>query len=256
MAMTARVLARLREPIGEAWRRPLSPAEMLYVGLILFGVGTAYCQLYCALAMPAMDGMKMPLSLSMWRSAIETIPALVAFELSKRVLSRGADPIAIAGVGAVLVVAAAISTVMVYACHGFFFTSEMPLRPVIADRLPGVTLTAIAIAWASRQARTANASPAEPRAPEELPPADWIDWVRAAGNYVEIRVAGRSTLKRMTMAQAEEALAGKAFIRIHRSMLVNRARIAGLDRCERPRHVRLTDGSVVKIGEAYRANLG
>jgi DNA-binding LytR/AlgR family response regulator len=60
----------------------------------------------------------------------------------------------------------------------------------------------------------------------------------------------------MTMAQAEQALAGKAFVRIHRSMLVNRARIAGLDRRERPREVRLIDGSVVKVGEAYRANLG
>lgn len=253
--MTAPVLARLREPIGEAWRRPLSPVEMLYVGLVLFVVGTAYCQLYCALAMPAMNGMHMPLDTSMWRSAIEMIPALIAFELSKRVLARGTDAVAIAGVGGVLVFAAAISTVMVYACHGFFFTSEMPLRPVIADRLPGLTLTAIAIAWASRQARTPSASAAAPREPEELPPADWIDWVRAAGNYVEIRVAGRSTLKRMTMAQAEQALAGKAFIRIHRSMLVNRSRIAGRDRCERPRHLRLTDGSVVKVGEAYRSNL-
>ena len=152
--------------------------------------------------------------------------------------------------------AAAISTVMVYACHGLFFTSEMPLRPVIADRLPGITLTGIAIAWASRQVRSASGSGCSPRAPEELPPAEWIDWVRAAGNYVEIRVAGRSTLKRMTMAQAEQALAGKAFVRVHRSMLVNRQRIAGLDRCERPRHLKLTDGSVVRVGEAYRANLG
>lgn len=234
----------------------MSLVETLYVGFVLFVVGTGYCQLYCALAMPAMNGMHMPLGLSMWRSGVETVPALIAFELSKRVLSRGIEAAAIAGVGAVLVLAAAISTVMVYACHGFFFTSEMPLRPVIADRLPGVTLTAIAIAWASRQARIGSVSAGAPRAPEELPPADWIDWVRAAGNYVEIRVAGRSTLKRMTMAQAEQALAGKAFIRIHRSMLVNRSRIAGIDRCERPRHVRLTDGSVVKVGEAYRANLG
>ena len=85
---------------------------------------------------------------------------------------------------------------------------------------------------------------------------DRVDWIRAAGNYVEIRIAGRSVLKRMTMAQAEHALADTVFIRIHRSMLVNRGRIAGLDRCDRPRHIRLTDGSVVKVGEAYRANLG
>jgi hypothetical protein len=156
----------------------------------------------------------------------------------------------------VLLLAGAISTVMVYACHGFFFTSEMPLRPVIADRLPGITLTAIAIAWASRQVRASGASSPAARAVDELPPAEWIDWVRAAGNYVEIRIGGRSTLKRMTMAQAEQALAGKAFVRIHRSMLVNRQRIAGLDRCDRPRHLKLTDGSTVRVGEAYRGNLG
>src|SRR4029079_18857097 len=121
--------------------------------------------------------------LSMWRSAIETAPALIAFELSKRVVSRAMDAVAIVGVVGVLLLAAGISTVMVYVCHGFFFTSEMPLRPVIADRLPGITLTAVAIAWASRPARTGIAGGAESRSPDKLPPADWIDWVRAAGNY-------------------------------------------------------------------------
>jgi len=255
--MLAPVLTRLSEPIGDAWRRPLSTLETVYVGLVLFVVGTAYCQLYCAIAMPAMNGMAMPLTLSMWRSAVETVPALIAFELSKRALSRGADARALAEVAVVLALSAIAAAALSYACHGFFFHSAMPLRPVIADRLPGITLTAIAIAWASRQARMENSAraPAQGPATSELPPADYIDWVRAAGNYVEIRVGGRSVLRRMTMAQAEQALAGKAFVRVHRSMLLNRARIAGLDRDERPRHVRLTDGSVVKVGEAYRANL-
>src|SRR4029078_3704095 len=131
-----RVSRLLGEPVGEALRRPLSPAEMLYVGFVLFVVGTGYCQLYCALAMPAMNSMHMPLSLSMGRSAIETSPALGAFDMSKRVLSRGSDAAAIAGVGGVLLLAAAISTVMVYACHGFFFTSAMPLPPRVSGPLP------------------------------------------------------------------------------------------------------------------------
>ncbi|WP_028969084.1 LytTR family DNA-binding domain-containing protein [Sphingomonas sp. URHD0057] len=251
--MLAPVLTRLSEPIGDAWRRPLSILETVYVGVVLFLVGTAYCQLYCALAMPAMDGMAMPVTLSMWRSAVETVPALIAFELSKRALSRGTDARALAEVAAVLALSAVAAAALTYACHGFFFHSAMPLRPVIADRLPGITLTAIAIAWASRQARTRGL--AQGAANGALPPSDYIDWVRAAGNYVEIRVGGRSVLRRMTMAQAEQALAGKAFVRVHRSLLLNRARIAGLDRDERPRHVRLTDGSVVKVGDAYRANL-
>jgi hypothetical protein len=252
--MTGRVLERLREPIGEAWRRPLSPGELLYVGLVLFLVGTAYCQVYCAIAMPAMNGMHMPLALSFWRSAIETVPALIAFELSKRVLARGTDLLAIGGVIAALLLAGAVSTVMVYSCHSLFSGSAMPLRPIIADRMPGLTLTAIAIAWASRLARPADSESSAP-APDALGHPEWIDWIRAAGNYVEIRRGGRSVLKRMTMAQAEHALAGKAFVRVHRSMLVNRNRIAGFDRSDRPRHVRLADGTVLKVGEAYRANL-
>src|SRR3954468_5695203 len=115
--MTTRVLERLGEPIGQAWQRPLSLAETIYVTFVLFVIGTAYCQLYCALAMRAMNGMSMPLSLSMWRSAIETIPAFVAFELSKRVLSRGVDGRAFARVGAVLLLASALSVALVLTCH-------------------------------------------------------------------------------------------------------------------------------------------
>ena len=154
--------------------------------------------------------------------------------------------------------AVVLSTAMVYACHGFFYSSAMPLRPIIADRLPGITLTALAIAWASREARRDSLAGARPpaAASDELPPAEWIDWVRAAGNYVEIRSGGRSVLKRMTMAQVERALPAERFVRVHRSLLLNRSRIARLDRGDRPRRVHLTDGSVVKVGEAYRTNLG
>jgi len=255
-AMASGILTRFSDLIGEALRRPLSLREIVHVAFVLFVVGTVYCQLYCAISTPAMDGMSMPLTLSMFRSALETVPALIAFEVSKRVLSRGVNPRTLAGVAAALLVAAAVSTALNVLCNDLFCGSAMPLRPVLADRLPGITLTAIAIAWASREARVnASIESSGDSASEDLPPAEWIDWISAAGNYIEIRVRGRSVLKRMTMAQAEQALAGEAFVRIHRSMLVNRSRIAGRDRAERPRHLRLSDGRVVKVGEAYRKNL-
>src|SRR4051794_17490192 len=179
--MATSILHRMSEPVGQAWRRPLSITESLYVAFILFVFGTAYCQLYCALAMRAMNGMSMPLSLSMWRSAIETIPAFVAFELSKRVLSRGVDGRAFARVGAVLLLASALSVALVLTCHGLFFNSAMPLRLLIADRLPGMTITAVAIAWASREVHSGNASSAQSGclSADALPPAGRIDWVRA-----------------------------------------------------------------------------
>ena len=53
-----------------------------------------------------------------------------------------------------------------------------------------------------------------------LEPAE-ILWVEAAGNYVEVHTPGRSMLWRRTLAAVEQDLAGKGFVRVHRSRLVN-----------------------------------
>lgn len=61
----------------------------------------------------------------------------------------------------------------------------------------------------------------------------WLDpaeilWAEAAGNYVELHLAGRSWLQRQTLAALEEQLADQGFVRIHRSRLVNRHRVRGI----------------------------
>ncbi|HVY86335.1 MAG TPA: LytTR family DNA-binding domain-containing protein [Caulobacterales bacterium] len=60
-----------------------------------------------------------------------------------------------------------------------------------------------------------------------LPPAD-ILWVEAAGNYVEFHTVGKTHLVRGTLASWETKLVMHGFARVHRSRLVNRARIRGL----------------------------
>lgn len=57
-----------------------------------------------------------------------------------------------------------------------------------------------------------------------LEPAQ-IGWIEAAGNYVEIHVGGTAHLARGTLAAFEERLARRGFLRVHRSRLVNRARV-------------------------------
>lgn len=53
--------------------------------------------------------------------------------------------------------------------------------------------------------------------------------ISSAGNYVEVLLAdGRRPLTRMTLAQAEAALAESGFVRVHRSWLVNAARVRSL----------------------------
>ncbi|HKW32271.1 MAG TPA: LytTR family DNA-binding domain-containing protein [Candidatus Acidoferrum sp.] len=57
---------------------------------------------------------------------------------------------------------------------------------------------------------------------------DDIDWVGAAGNYVELHIGNRSHLIRKTMNAIEAELDRRRFLRIHRSVIVNIERIKGL----------------------------
>jgi hypothetical protein len=78
-----------------------------------------------------------------------------------------------------------------------------------------------------------------------------IDWVQAAGNYVELRASGQTVVHRSSISAAERDLANHGFVRIHRSTLVRRDRIARV----RPHDVILTDGTHLKVGKRYRATL-
>lgn len=52
-----------------------------------------------------------------------------------------------------------------------------------------------------------------------------IDWLEAAGNYVKLHVGNESHLMRETMNRLEEQLDPTRFIRIHRSTIVNIAKV-------------------------------
>ena len=57
-----------------------------------------------------------------------------------------------------------------------------------------------------------------------LQPAD-IEWVEADGDYVRIHTANESHFTRMKLTEIERRLASAGFARIHRSRLVNLARV-------------------------------
>lgn len=56
-----------------------------------------------------------------------------------------------------------------------------------------------------------------------------IEWVQAAGNYVNLHVRGHDYPLRSTMAAIEARLDPAAFVRIHRSYLVNLRRIVSIE---------------------------
>jgi DNA-binding LytR/AlgR family response regulator len=59
-------------------------------------------------------------------------------------------------------------------------------------------------------------------------PVSSVDWIRAAGNYVELRVNGRSHLLRSEMHNVQRRLT-QSFLRIHRRVIINTQRLIRLE---------------------------
>jgi hypothetical protein len=88
-----------------------------------------------------------------------------------------------------------------------------------------------------------------------LAPGD-ISHVEAAGNYVEFHTGAKTHLVRGTLASWEARLTARGFIRVHRSRLVNRTKIASLKPTPSgDLEITLSDGRAVLGSRRYRATL-
>jgi two-component system, LytTR family, response regulator len=86
--------------------------------------------------------------------------------------------------------------------------------------------------------------------------AEDVEWIRAAGDYVELHVSGRSHLLRETMTSLERKLDPTKFLRIHRSRIVQTGNIVELRSLEnREFMVRLSDGSEHRSSRSYAERL-
>jgi two-component system LytT family response regulator len=86
--------------------------------------------------------------------------------------------------------------------------------------------------------------------------AEDVEWIGAAGDYVELHVSGRSYLVRETMASLERRLDPAKFLRIHRSRIVQTGGILELRSIEnREFTVRLSDGSEHRSSRTYADRL-
>lgn len=56
-----------------------------------------------------------------------------------------------------------------------------------------------------------------------------IDWIEAAGYYACLHVGSDTHIMRRTLSELEQDLGDEKFVRIHRSIIVNTARIRGLE---------------------------
>lgn len=113
-------------------------------------------------------------------------------------------------------------------------------------------------------ARGADALPR--RAPEVLAirlgrevirlPADSIDWIDAAGDYMCVHAEGRTHIVRATMKQFEERLDPSCFQRVHRSTIVNVHRVRRLKPHSNGEYfLTLEGGHQLKLSRSYRDRL-
>jgi DNA-binding LytR/AlgR family response regulator len=188
-----------------------------------------YCLAYTSLA-----GRPETLAAGLAWAAANVCPWLVAIEAAKR---APAWPQA----AATLAVALLASLALGYLLQ----VSDDALGFEIIRRAPALAAAAVIVALIRSGVGHRQSAAELPLLPRQ------IDWIRAAGNYVELRANGRTIVHRSSIRATEQALAGHGFVRIHRSTLVRRDRIARV----RPQDVVLHDGTHLKVGNRYRASL-
>lgn len=87
-------------------------------------------------------------------------------------------------------------------------------------------------------------------------PAEDVDWVEAAGVYVQLHAGGRKFLHRASLAELEASLDPGRFIRIHRSAIVNIHSVKELFPHSHGDYTAvLKDGTRLKLSRSYRPKL-
>jgi two-component system LytT family response regulator len=85
-------------------------------------------------------------------------------------------------------------------------------------------------------------------------PTKEIDWIEAAGVYVQLHSGARKYLHRTTLAELEAQLDPASFIRIHRSTIINTHCVKELYLHSHGDYIAvLKDGTELKLSRSYRA---
>ena len=210
-------------------QQPLKPRHALITFVSATLAVAGYCLAYTFLA----GRTESPMAAIGWALA-NVLPWLVAFEAGKRMQGKA---------GIVAIVAACLAASLAV---GTFVEPDWDLPFELARRVPALAAV-IGLLSVGRMlgARRSTACAHLPLAPPQ------IDWIAAAGNYVELHSRGRTILHRATISRVAAELICHGFVRIHRSTLVRRDHIAQV----RPLDVLLQDGTSLRRGHRYRAAL-
>ncbi len=83
-----------------------------------------------------------------------------------------------------------------------------------------------------------------------------LDWIEADGNYVRLHSGGQTFRMRQTLTAVEAHLDPSRFVRLHRSVMVNRERIESLQILPRGDHtIQLTCGQELQTSRSCRGRV-
>ena len=214
------------------------------------------------------DAINLPRTLA-W-AVVSTFPWLCAWEGMKRLSARTAQPMRSLLSATVLVSALVVCAALEYALAWIYPADTDSIAQIVYRLLP-IPFGIVIVRWLLRPSKPARTvpEPAERLHESQVEPvldvptrrgvlavrACDIEYVKAAGNYVELITGDRTLLMRMTLQDLNAQLGAAGFVRVHRSLLVNPLHVVATRRGPRGRRlVALRSGAELPVGRQFGDN--
>jgi hypothetical protein len=235
------------DPLGLL--RPLPLLPLIGWGSAVLIAGAAYCMGYEGLRGGAVHW---PLSL-LW-SACAVLPWFALLEWVKREHGGDGSAVSVRQVALWLAATAIASLALEYVTDRLLGLPGSPLGLQIWRRVPAIGAVLLLILLVRREQR--RSAPVRQQLVDRLVAhAPLIRWIGAADNYVELHLPGRVLTLRLTMREAADALGPMGFMRIHRSLIVNRSHVTGICGHKDKPVVKMDDGAELAVGRAFASEL-
>ena len=233
-------------------------------GLRLIGVAASFILLatgYClAHGLVINDELNLPRTLG-WAVA-STTPWVFAWEGLKRLSARAERGVRLLLSSAVLIAALLVSAALEYALSAIYPVDTDSFAEILYRLLPimaGVAVVRLLLqpaksAERSRESQIERVLNVQTRNGMLAVRIGDIEYVKSAGNYVELITGDRTLLMRTTLHDLCEQLREVGFVRVHRSLLVNAAHVVTIARGPRGRRVvKMRSGAKLPVGRQFDA---
>jgi hypothetical protein len=189
-----------------------------------------------------------------------TLPWLCAWQALKRLDRRPARSLQLLLSAGVLLVALAVCVALELALGAIYSADTDSISQIVYRLLPipfGISLVR-RLMLPPKPARVSQADPVlnvPIRKGMLAVRACEIEYIKAAGNYVELITGDRTLLLRATLQELSDQLSAAGFLRVHRSLLVNPLHVVATRRAARGRRiVELSSGVELPVGRQFGDN--